>query len=379
MREKIAKRHHRQHQQWLIGAGNWPWNISLGMPVEADLHNHQDNILSWISAWQSYRGEGDIIWCEKQWRTNGKQRLPEKLILHRAIDAAAWLGERQRFERAELRYQHFIAKWPLLSTILPRYFDILADYIDTDIDRLEHLLKWITLNPQSNLYPRQLPIPGLDSKWVERRKGIISDLIGALRGVQPNDTADFYHVTGLKKAPILMRIRILDKTLRAEIGHLKDISAPVTHLATLNLQVSHVYIVENLQTGLAFNDLPGSIVIVGLGYHVDILSKLPWLMQAKCFYWGDIDTHGFAILNRARTYLPHLESILMDEATLLRHKPLCVSEEKQHAATELTNLTSEEHHLYTLLKQQCLGMNMRLEQEKIDWEWSLTKISSLLT
>jgi len=40
-----------------------------------------------------------------------------------------------------------------------------------------------------------------------------------------------------------------------------------------------------------------------LGYAVDVLGQLPWLQEAQCIYWGDIDTHGFAILNRARTYI----------------------------------------------------------------------------
>ena len=36
-------------------------------------------------------------------------------------------------------------------------------------------------------------------------------------------------------------------------------------------------------------------------------------------YWGDLDTHGFAILNRLRECFPHARSMLMDRATLLAH------------------------------------------------------------
>jgi hypothetical protein len=71
--------------------------------------------------------------------------------------------------------------------------------------------------------------------------------------------------------------------------------------------VSHVFIVENLQTGLAMSDMPGAVVFMRLGYNVDVLARLPWLARARCIYWGDVDTHGFAILHGARSYIPELK------------------------------------------------------------------------
>jgi hypothetical protein len=47
-------------------------------------------------------------------------------------------------------------------------------------------------------------------------------------------------------------------------------------------------------------------------------------MSARFF-----DTHGFAILDRSRRAVPHLRSVLMDEATLLSHRPLWVQEASQ--------------------------------------------------
>jgi hypothetical protein len=76
-----------------------------------------------------------------------------------------------------------------------------------------------------------------------------------------------------------------------------------------------------------------------LGYGVDVLGRLPWLAKARSIYWGDVDTHGFAILNRARTYLPELESILMDEETLLSNKDLWGEEREQHSAESLALLS----------------------------------------
>jgi hypothetical protein len=142
--------------------------------------------------------------------------------------------------------------------------------------------------------------------------------------------------------------------------------------------VSHVLIVENLQTGLAIEDLPGTVVLMRLGYGVDVLGRLPWLAKARSIYWGDVDTHGFAILNRARTYLPELESILMDEETLLSNKDLWGEEREQHSAESLPLLSIPELTVYQALKQNRWGQYVRLEQERIAWDTAWNALRMLI-
>lgn len=115
------------------------------------------------------------------------------------------------------------------------------------------------------------------------------------------------------------------------------------------LPVKRVFIVENLQTFLAFQELPDSLVIMGRGYSVSLLRDFHWISETECFYCGDIDTHGLAILSQARLCFPKLCSILMDDDTLLRHRAFCVEEQSQHSAENLPGLTSEEQALYRSL------------------------------
>ena len=105
-----------------------------------------------------------------------------------------------------------------------------------------------------------------------------------------------------------------------------------------------------------------------LGYGVDVLGRLPWVTKANCIYWGDLDTHGFAILNRARTYLPELKSILMDEETLRSYQDLWVEEKTQHGAETLPLLSDREQEVYQAIKRNAWGQNVRLEQERIAWD-----------
>lgn len=379
VRRFLARRFQSKHREWLTGDASesqWPLEVQLGIPTEQAALRQVDGVRAWVSVWQGWQGVGTLSWCERRWKALGVQRLPEKLALNGPEEVAMWIGESARWERAQSRYRTLTARWPVLAQQLPRYFDVLADYGDADFRRLAEMLDWIANHPKSDLYPRQLPVSGLDSKWLDGRKGLLTDLVAAIQEDSSSDL-DFYRRCGLRAPPLLVRMRVLDQALRARVGGVSDITAPVDDLAGINLPVSHVFIVENLQTGLAMSDMPGAVAFMRLGYNVDVLARLPWLARAKCIYWGDLDTHGFAILHRARSYIPELQSVLMDEDTLLRHKALWVDESAQHPAAELTLLTEEEQQLYSDLKQQRWGQNVRLEQERIDWAaaWSVLQRS----
>ena len=369
VRLSIARRYQQRRHLWLTGEGEWPIDLPLGSPDEREAQRQPEAVRAWVAAWAAWSGAGELVWRERRWRTVGVQNLPERLLLREPASAAAWLGEGQRWQRASSRHRHFTARWPGLSTRLARNFDLLADWDAAEMQRLEHLVAWLEAHPRSNLFVRQLPIAGIDSKWLEGRMMLIADLLAALKADAGGDL-DFYRLCGLKQPPHIVRLFILDEELRRRVGGLRDISARPEEMAPLDLPVSRVYIVENMQTGLAFDDCPGSVVFMGLGYGVGTLARLPWVMRARSTYWGDLDTHGLAILSRARLQLPHLESALMDERTLLHHRDLWVPENPQYGAAELPLLTPAEQSLYSGLKQQRWGVNVRLEQERIAWSYA---------
>lgn len=380
VRQALVRRFQSKHREWLINpadAAQWPLEITLGIPTEQAALQQVEGVRAWVNAWQNWQGNGTLIWCERRWQSLGVQRLPEKLAFSSPQEVATWIGEATRWVRARSRYQTLTSRWPALMLPLPKYFDVLADYSDADYQRLVDMLAWLHGNPNSNVYPRQIPIAGADSKWLESRKGLIAELMAWL---QPDTTteSDFYKRCGLRSQPKLVRMLVLDPALRARLGDLRDISAPYEEIAALDIRPTHALIVENLQTGLAFDDMPGTVVIMRLGYAVDVLGQIPWLKQARCSYWGDIDTHGFAILNRARKYLPQLQSVLMDEATLLSHRDLWVKEQDQHAATTLPLLTSPEQALYQTIKSNTCGQQVRLEQERIRWDVAWKAIEAAL-
>jgi hypothetical protein len=145
----------------------------------------------------------------------------------------------------------------------------------------------------------------------------------------------------------------------------------VGSFARLNPGVSRVFITENEINFLTFPRTEDSLVLFGGGYGFEKLRGIEWLAQCSIHYWGDIDTHGFAILDQLRELLGGVQSFLMDRQTLLRFESQWGTEERQ-ALQELTHLTLEEQSLYDDLRFNRIRPNLRLEQERIGFQWVQT-------
>jgi hypothetical protein len=120
------------------------------------------------------------------------------------------------------------------------------------------------------------------------------------------------------------------------------------------------------------------VALYGGGYGFSSLRDASWLRDCRVLYWGDIDTHGFRILDQLRAVHPHVESVLMDEATLLAHRDAWVSELSPSRAA-LMRLNPAEATLYEALRNDTWGARVRLEQELIRWEWALGRLSGAAT
>ena len=331
-------------------------------------------IRAWVAGWFSWRDMGEVSWEHRHWPRLGLQRIPTSLTLASSDHVATVVGQQIRWTRACERYSLLIARWPTLgeNPVLPQHFDVLADYDCVDFERLWSLMLWLEGNPRSKLYLRQVPVEGLDTKWIERRKRLVTGLVCAIRG-EVHD-ADFFAACGLQHPRHRIRVRFLCPNLRKVVGGLEDVESPLEEIAALPLVPKAAIIVENLETGLAFPHLPGVVVLMKLGVAVGVLNNVPWMQGIDALYWGDIDTHGYAILNTARRALPGLRSVLMDKETLFEYRKLWVEEPEQNDGLDLSLLTDCERIVYQGLHSQAWGNNVRLEQERIPWAEALVAL-----
>lgn len=376
--ELLLRRYNNQHKAWLLGGGQWPLSVSLGVPTENDVAGDASRVRKWVDAWAAWSGQGTVSWTSRQWARMGTQQLPASLELRSPFEAASVVGQGRRWTVAEQRYNWLIERWPQLAgqSVIGRYFSVLSDYSEQDFSRLVDMLGWLEQNPSSGLAPRQLPVVGLDTKWLEKRTGLITDL---QRGIIGNDgPGDFYSVCGLRRPGARVRLRFLCPMLRQRVGGLRDIEAPIFELAQLSISPQHILIVENLETGLALPDMDSVVAFMRMGNAVGLLAELPWLQRCDVIYWGDIDTHGYAILNRARALFPNLISVLMDQETFLAYRDLAGEEVTQCPASTLPLLTGPENTVFYGLKNGLWGRQLRLEQERIPWPAAIESLGRVL-
>jgi hypothetical protein len=241
-------------------------------------------------------------------------------------------------------------------------------------ERLLDIVDWIEVHPRPNLYLRQVDIPGVDSKFIEAHRGVLSEWLDLI--LPPNTIdrtmtgiAGFAKRYGFRDRPERVRLRALDPAKPLLPGAADaDLTLDATSFAALQPGVSRVFITENEINFLTFPRMRDSLLIFGAGYGFGVLAQAAWLQHCDLYYWGDIDTHGFAILDQLRAHLPDAHSILMDQATLLAFEAHWGAEEKP-TLRNLERLNKDERALYDDLRDNRIRPNLRLEQERIGFGW----------
>ncbi len=350
----------------------FPLPLRFKRPDSKALAERFGEVRQWIRLLQEGEGHYRLDWMEINHRQLGRNQVPCGAFIDSAEAAQAMLGKKREAERFRHLANDCLEAFPALRDWLIRY-PLRALEEAEHWPRLLAVLHWFRAHPRCGLYLRQLDIPGVDTKFIEQRRGLVAELLDlVLPAEQIDDTARgtraFNQRYGLRDKPLLVRLRILDPELA--IGGLLDIGAPLEELAYLRPNVKRVFVTENETNFLAFPGTPQALVVLGQGYALDNLKALPWLRDQPLYYWGDIDTHGFAILNRLRAYLPDARSLLMDRATLLAHEELWGKEQENERCTaELPRLTAEEQALYQDLQANRYGPRVRMEQERIRFGW----------
>jgi hypothetical protein len=230
-----------------------------------------------------------------------------------------------------------------------------------DWDNLLATVRWIDERQVSGMYLRQIDVSGVDTKFIERHKGVISELLDAQLDPSRVDVAapDFAGRYGFLRKPGHVRFRVA-----ASMNGFSELSVRITEFAAPPDGISQVYIMENEITYVAFPLPAAAMVILGGGYAVPVLAPLRWLAGLDVVYWGDIDTDCFAILNQLRRHLPTARSMLMDHATLLGHREHWITEPSPTTAS-LDRLDQAESALYADLISNAYAPSVRLEQERI--------------
>lgn len=355
-------------RRWGGGTAWEPLAFGLRGPTPGELAADLSAAQAWVAAWDR---AGPHLRLERRrigGRLIGVNELPAKAWIDGYEQAWAALGvaaHADRFGRllADTRQvAPRLAEWALayplrLLDLAPAWSEIVATVL------------WVDRHADRHTYLRQVDVPGVDTKFIERHRPVLAALLDLQLDPRRIDDAfprsEFEARYSFRRRPTYLRLRSLDPD-RPLAGGYTELTARRDELAANPPGHEAVYIVENEITYLAFPPVPDAVALFGGGYAVSAVEPLRWLGQRRLTYSGDIDTHGFAILDRLRQHFPHARSLLMDRATLLAHESQWVREPKPTVA-RLNHLHPSEADLYRDLVEDALGASVRLEQERISY------------
>ena len=350
------------------------FHLSLGRVTEAeavrDLHGLKAELVRWREI-LPHRPGWRVVLAEQRFRTVGLTvRLPRELTVDstesliralqpNGVTPAVWRTALARLLRfcetfaltSEESRKSAAAALRSLKLLFP------SDTSDREFEAVLRTLSWLLRHPNAGLFPRALPVEGVDSKWLERRRAALARLWNTVTGENVS-AADFLEHAGLLRLPQFVSVKNA-ATWVGEGAAEEVVKLPVETLAKKAPESPVVLIIENEQTALSldFRDVP---IFLALGYGVTLLESLPWMKEKRILYFGDLDTHGLAILAECRRLFPQTESVLMDLPTFERWRAFAVTEPKG-AEPSPEHLTPEERALADVLS----AGRLRLEQERI--------------
>lgn len=358
----------------------WPLRLKLSTPSSSDLGQRFAEVRQWATALRQDAVHYRIEEREVRHREVGQQSLPAAVWLDTLDAAIAWIGktrDAQQFARlvaatgaAQPALLPWLARRPLQALALaPVWPQLLA------------VVAWLQAHPRPGIYLRQVDMAGVDSKFIESHRSVLAEWLDMALPADAIDarasgTSQFARRYGFRDKPLRVRLRWLDTAPAGAALVGSDISITHSAFAALAPAVHRVFITENEINFLAFPPVPDSLVVFGAGYGFAALAGADWLQRCAVHYWGDIDTHGFAILDQLRTSLPHAQSLLMDETTLLAHRAHW-GQEPTPVLHDLPRLTATEAALFDSLRQHQWQAQLRLEQERIGFGWVQQALNTL--
>lgn len=365
----------------MCGDNFFPYKIKLNYPNSGEMNLYFSDVIEWIENLRKnaklQKGYGyEIVEHNFKNRLSGKNSLPIYVIIPTIEDGIKLINKQADISVFLENSHKLIILYPELKDwIIKKPFDVLK--MQNNCEKFLKVLDWFSKHEKTQLYLRQLDIEGIDTKFIEEYKSLISDMLDVIlpqEKINLNSNI-FEERFYLKRKHSQIRFRILDKSLN--LDGFTDLKVTISEFINWNPFIKRFFFTENEINFLSFPNVENSCVIFGKGYGIELFKLVLWLQEKEVYYWGDIDTHGFNILSTARSFLPQIQSFLMTEEVLLAHRALWVKEDKQ-VTFSINRLNNEEYNLACRLQGNYWGEGVRLEQERIGFSYVNKFVQSLV-
>ncbi|MGV6853178.1 MAG: Wadjet anti-phage system protein JetD domain-containing protein [bacterium] len=363
----------------------FPKRLIFKTPGSKDLSQQFETVRKWIQSIKKLNGLR-IIFKPVQHRIIGENQLPVEAWVDSTDNAVQLLNKQREWQQFKRLVEHTKQHEPQLLDWIAKH-SIKALSLADEWSKFLQFISWRKQHPNPGIYLRQVCLKGIDSKFIEQHRPVLLELLNTTLPpdqIQSNykGARHFEARFGFLSKPPRVRFRLLDPNLptafNTSLNNDMDYTLTAADFASLNLSdhLQRIFITENEINFLSFPAQVKSLIIFGSGYGFDALASAQWLKQVEIIYWGDIDTHGFAILDQLRSKFPHVKSLLMDLQTLIDHKTFWGTENKPESKN-LNRLNSNEQTVYQALQTDKYQSKLRLEQERIGFDYLQRNLQQL--
>jgi hypothetical protein len=269
------------------------------------------------------------------------------------------------------------------ATLTPATLRAVYGLPANDVNVLINAVTWLRRHPDAgNWTLRQLPVPGMHTKWLDTHGALLRDVAGRDVRDEVRPRLTVVHLTYVDPQHLASGRRRHDAWTT---GDVHDIA----------YRPRVVLVVENRDSRLWFPPISDTIVVEGGGKAAAaLLANVPWIRSADhVVYWGDIDADGYAILDHFRATLAepapdgaparHVTSILMEAADLHQYSQHGVNHDKAGRPIKpspelLPHLTEAETLAYNTIATAGPTPFRRIEQEAIPLAHAAMRLPGIL-
>lgn len=374
---KLGARLDKAHR-YLSGAASWVPAVALGTSrfrSEATLRAAWDTVFADKLDWEEWERTAPpgvrVEWFVGRYR-GSDHTIPARVVVDDLESAARLLGGNHPARLEELKQ-----RWDRLSTEfgdvpeLGRVLSEVRGWSDRDFDILCGAAAHFRTPLTTVLTSRQVPVPGMDTKWLRKRLPWVARLAGVRSEDLPVTT----------RRPGRVHFTYLDPGYVSGGGRKHDLATEGDR-DVVAYRPTTVVICENRDAAQLFGDVHGGIAIEGEGTGPGLIASLAWVKgAARLWYWGDMDAKGLEILSGFRRAGLRVSSLLMDMPAYDRWEHLGVNHGADGASISWqrprdVDLTDAERELYIALCAEDWPRHRRVEQERLDPTEAWSRVTS---
>ncbi|MFD4407708.1 Wadjet anti-phage system protein JetD domain-containing protein [Nocardia sp. NPDC058499] len=375
--------------------GPIPFSVPLrpGLSSGKAIERADGSWYEWHTTWRSFdlraiRKTAGVQIIRKPVTIHGvTYDLPTTLVAENIGAAAELISRAQEEPQAvDLGRARSLAASLNAAGATPTATTLKATYRLTDADTavLFAAMAWLPAHPDLSAWTaRQLPIPGMHSKWLETHGGLLQTVTGREVRAEVRPRLAVVHLTYVDPDYIASEKRRHDAWTTGD-----------THDLAYTPRV--VLIVENRDCRLWFPPVENTVVVEGNGKAAAaLLAEIAWIRTAEhVIYWGDIDADGYAILDRLRATMAiptpdglpakAVHSILMEATDLHHYADHGVNHNKagrpiKPSSTRLAHLTRPESTACDAVATAGPARFRRIEQEAIPLRQAAARLEALIS